>query len=137
MPSPRKRAGYTKNPNKVPKDRLRPISVPQPFDMLSEYEELARARQEEISAYTPLRVLFEEAINALLTDILAGRAVQFAPTPASGFIRRTIWIDDEVMSRMREIAKARNLHYSNVVLTALLRYAAKRGVLFEGFPQQF
>lgn len=137
MPSPRKRAGFSKNPNKVPKDQLRPISVPQPLDMLSEFEELARARQEEISAYTPLRVLFEEAINSLLTDILAGRPVVFAPTPASGFVRRTIWIDKAVMDRMREIAKARNLHYSNVVLTALLRFASKKGITFEGFPHHF
>jgi hypothetical protein len=126
-----------KNPHKVPKADLRPVSVPGPTDMLQVYKDIAATRQEETNLYTPLRIIHEEALQSLLSDILAGKPIRFAPSPKAGFTRRTIWIHKTVLDRARDLARARNIHISTVVVTALLRYLAKKGVTFEGFPSEF
>ncbi len=138
MPKQRTTLGKRgKNPHKIPRSELRPVSIPEPDDMMKIYKDLAEQRQFELNTYTPVRVIHEEAFRSLLDDILAGKPIRFAPTPRTGFTRRTIWIHRPVLERAREIARARNMYFSNVILTALLRYLAKKGVTFEGFPSEF
>ena len=137
MPIYRKRRTEAPNPHKVPADEIRPVSVSQPEDLLNIFRQFADKRRHEVNEYVPLRILYEEAVEGLINDLQAGCPIRFVPTPATGTVRRTIWIDEKTMKKLKETADRNNLRYATFALTALLRYAARYGVTFEGFPSDF
>jgi hypothetical protein len=122
------------NPYRVPADEIHPISVSQPGDMLEVFRELALERREREGRYVPVRQLYDDAVTALVKDLEGKATIRFVPTPASGNVRRTVWLQESVMKEVTWATRQHNVHASTFVLTAFLRYLARRGITFDGFP---
>jgi len=134
MPRKRRPALHRENPYRVPADEIHPISVSQPADMLDIFRELAAERREREKLYVPVRQLYDDAVGALLRDLEGAATIRFVPTPARGNVRRTVWLRESVMKQVMTATSRHNVHASTFVLTAFLRYLARRGITFDGFP---
>lgn len=111
------------------------VSVHQPDDMLTVVRDLAQEREVRERARVPIRQIYDEAVVALLDDLRRGTKIHFAPTPAMGTTRRTVWLRPETMAEMKQWAHENNIRAATFVLTALLRYFSRRGITFENFPK--
>lgn len=134
MPKSRRVRPRRENPYRVPADEIHPISVSQPADMLEMFRELAFERREREKQYVPVRQLYDDAAAALLKDLEGRAPIRFVPTPASGNVRRTVWLQESIMKDVMKAAGHHNVHASTFVLTAFLRFLARRGITFDGFP---
>lgn len=134
MARKRRRRYRRDNPYRVPADEIHPISVSQPADMLEIFRELALERRESEKLYVPIRQLYDDAVSTLLEELDGKSSIRFVPTPASGNVRRTVWLRESVMKDVMKAINRHNVHASTLVLTAFLRFLARRGITFDGFP---
>ncbi|HUA76927.1 MAG TPA: hypothetical protein VMA86_04595 [Acetobacteraceae bacterium] len=122
------------NPYRVPADEIHPISVSQPADMLEVFRELTLERRDCEKLYVPVRQLYDDAVTTLLEELDRKTPIRFVPTPASGNVRRTVWLRESIMKDVMKAISRHNVHASTLVLTAFLRFLARKGITFEGFP---
>lgn len=91
---------------------------PRAFD---QFKELARARGQ-----FP-RDLFNEALSRLLRDRQAGSQLTYLASRKGG-VRRSLWLDDELVDAMNTAADEDNVSKTELFLTALRRYAEQEGI---------
>ncbi|MGH7086413.1 MAG: hypothetical protein ACREFN_15640, partial [Acetobacteraceae bacterium] len=96
--------------------------------------ELALERRECEKIYVPVRQLYDDAVTTLLEELDGKTSIRFVPTPASGNVRRTVWLRESIMKDVMRAISRHNVHASTLVLTAFLRFLARRGITFDGFP---
>lgn len=132
---PRKKTPKLERPHRRSKEDLGSVSVQQPDEMLDVLKDMAEARERAEGVKIPIRKICDDAVAELLKDLRSGEKVFFAPTPRTGTTRKTVWLQPDTMTEMKEWVRRSNYHASTFVLTALLRYFAKHGITFENFPE--
>ncbi|QQP89912.1 hypothetical protein IGS68_01125 [Skermanella sp. TT6] len=73
------------------------------------------------------RDLFSQAIRQLLEDRKAGTMIDY-PASRKGGVRRSLWLEDDLVEQMNEAATADNVSKTVLFLTALKRYAEREGI---------
>jgi|SRR6516165_4584292 hypothetical protein len=133
---PRRKKGEVVKPNPYRAKDIVSVSVNQPDQMLFFFKLLVEQREVEENARIPIRQLYEEAVRELLDDIRDGKPIFFTITPLRGITRRTIWLLPDTAEEVKKCT-GDNIHLSQFVLTALLRYMERHGQTFEGFPTTY
>jgi hypothetical protein len=131
---PRRKKGFVPAPKPYEAKDIVSTKVYQPLEMNEVFQNLAQDRGKEEKVRVPIRHLYDEAIQELLTAFRENKPIFFSPTPTAGAVRRTIWMYPDTMTNLKEVARSRNFQLSQLVLTALIQYMARRGVTFECFP---
>jgi hypothetical protein len=73
------------------------------------------------------RDLFSRAIRQLLDDRTAGIAIVY-PASRKGGVRRSLWLEDDLVEEMNAAAAADNVSKTVFFLTALKRFADREGI---------
>ncbi len=133
---PRRKPGAVIKPTPYRAKDIVSVSVNQPDQMLFFFKLLCERREEEENARIPIRQLYDEAVKNLLADIRDGKPIFFSITPMRGVTRRTVWLLPETAEEVKKCT-GDNIHLSQFVLTALLRYLELYGQTFEGFPTTY
>lgn len=73
------------------------------------------------------RDLFSQAIRQLLTERKAGSSIIY-PASRKGGVRRSLWLEDDLVEEMNAAAAADNVSKTVFFLTALKRFADREGI---------
>ena len=73
------------------------------------------------------RDLFSAAIKQLLDDRKSGLQISY-PASRKGGVRRSLWLEDDLVEEMDAAAAADNVSKTVFFLTALKRYADREGI---------
>lgn len=133
---PRRKKGAVIKPTPYRTKDIVSVSVNQPDQMLFFFKILVEQREVKENARIPVRQLYDEAVKDLLADIRHGKPIFFTITPLRGVTRRSVWLLSETAEEVKTCT-GENIHLSQFVLTALLRYMKKHGQTFEGFPTTY
>jgi hypothetical protein len=133
---PRRKKGTVIKPTPYRAKDIVSVSVNQPDQMLFFFKLLCERREAEEDARIPIRQLYDEAVKNLLADIRDGKPIFFTITPLRGVTRRTVWLLPETAEEVKKCT-GDNIHLSQFVLTALLRYLELHGQTFKDFPTSY
>lgn len=92
-----------------------------PAKAFDQFKDIARAR-----GLFP-RDLFSEALRRLLQDRQAGTEVTYLASRKGG-VRRSLWLEDDLVEAMDAAAEADNVSKTEFFLTALRRFAEREGI---------
>jgi hypothetical protein len=73
------------------------------------------------------RDLFSAALRTLLDDRRAGLEIHY-PASRKGGVRRSMWIEDDLITEMKAAAKADKVSKTVFFLTAMKRYVDREGI---------
>jgi hypothetical protein len=73
------------------------------------------------------RDVFGDAVRQLLLDRAAGKEITYLASRKGG-VRRSLWLEDDLVEGMAEAAQEDNVGKTSFFLTALHRYAEKEGI---------
>jgi hypothetical protein len=73
------------------------------------------------------RDVFGDAVRQLLLDRAAGKEITYLASRKGG-VRRSLWLEDDLVEGMAEAAQEDNVGKTSFFLTALARYAEKEGI---------
>ena len=73
------------------------------------------------------RDVFGDAVRQLLQDRAAGKEITYLASRKGG-VRRSLWLEDDLVEGMNEAAQEDNVGKTSFFLTALARYAEKEGI---------
>ena len=73
------------------------------------------------------RDVFGDAVRRLLQDRASGKEITYLASRKGG-VRRSFWLEDELVEGMAEATQADNVGKTSFFLTALARYAEKEGI---------
>ncbi len=133
---PRRKKGAVVKPTPYRTKDIVSVSVNQPDQMLFFFKLLVEQREVQENARIPIRQLYDEAVKDLLADIREGKPIFFTITPLRGVTRRSVWLLSDTAEEVKKCT-GENIHLSQFILTALLRYMEKHGQTFEGFPTTY
>jgi hypothetical protein len=108
--------------NMVDRDGFRSVSFTSiPEAGFNRFKDIAKARK-----LFP-RDVFGDAVRQLLQDRAAGKEITYLASRKGG-VRRSLWLEDDLVEGMNEAAQEDNVGKTSFFLTALARYAEKEGI---------